>query len=69
MMEGNLFPILSFDRAYYVYGSKEYKVIKRNVPIFLLFPAAFVFGSFTVDEKVVRKLRLFSLDMGSGEIF
>jgi hypothetical protein len=69
MMDGNLFPIIAVQHSYYVLGSKEYLVKKTSMPIFLLFPAALVVGSVPVSEKVERKLRLFSLDLETGEIF
>ena len=71
MMDGNLFPVLPCNGAYYVLGSKEYQVKTTKMPVFLLFPAAAVaMGGFaSVSEKVYRKLRFFKLDMESGEIY
>ena len=68
MMDGNLFPILNYGRAYYVYGSKDYLTKKSGVPIFLLFPAAIVIGAIPTSEKVNRNLRFFRLDIQTGEI-
>lgn len=69
MMDGNLFPIFTHNRAYYVYGSKEYMVKKYSAPLFFLLPVAYVLGAVPVSEKVFRKLRFFRLDMETGDIF
>ncbi len=68
MMDGNLFPIFTYDRAYYVYGSKEYLVKRNNLPLLLLFPGALVFATVPISENVTRHLRFFRLDIKTGEI-
>lgn len=68
MMDGNLFPIFTYDRAYYVYGSKEYLVKKNYLPLFLVFPGALVFATVPISENVTRRLRFFRLDIKTGEI-
>ena len=68
MMDGNLFPIINYGRARYVYGSKDYHVKKTAVPIFLLFPAAILVSAVPVSETVTRNLRFFKLDIQTGEI-
>lgn len=72
MMDGNLFPTFPYNRAYYVFGSKDYQVKKSSVPIiFLLSPvvAVAVGPMVPVSETVFRKLHFFKLDMESGEIY
>lgn len=68
MMDGNLFPAILQNQAWYVYGSKEYKVKNYSAPVFFLFPAAYVIGSLPIGEKVTRRLRFLHLDMETGEI-
>lgn len=68
MMDGNLFPVLRDENAFYVYGSKEYIVKKTNAPLLIFIPAAIIVGSVPISEKVVRRLRLFTLDMETGAI-
>ena len=68
MMDGNLFPVIHYGRAFYVYGSKNYLVRKSNVPIFLLFPPTLLLTTIPVSERVTRNLRFFRLDIQTGEI-
>lgn len=68
MMDGNLFPVLQVDHAFYVFGSREYKLVKTKVPLFAVLPAAYLFALEPVAEKAVRKLSLFQLDVHTGLI-
>ncbi|MBO9198883.1 MULTISPECIES: hypothetical protein [Niastella] len=69
MMDGNLFPVLSVDHAFYVFGSREYKRKATRVPLVFLFPGMIVYGTYDVNEKISRKMHLFSLDPLSGKIY
>jgi hypothetical protein len=68
MMDGNLFPILPVDHAYYVLGSREYKRVQKSVPLFAVFPTAYLFAMEPMAETAVRKLSLFQLDVHTGQI-
>jgi len=69
MMDGNLFPILRVHHQFYVLGSNEYRSHKVWVPFFSpLGPAASIVGMTAVSENVSRTLRLFRLDVNSGEV-
>jgi len=69
MMDGNLFPVFSVHHQFYVLGSKDYVDKKLYVPFLFLIPGAVWVGGITsVDEGVVRTLRVFRLDARSGEV-
>lgn len=68
MMDGNLFPIIPVDHAFYVFGSREYKRKQTKVPYFAIIPGAYLFGMEPVAETVTRKLSLFHLDAHTGQI-
>lgn len=68
MMDGNLFPILPVDHAYYVFGSREYKRVKTSVPILAVVPGAWLFSMEPVAETAIRKLSVFQLDVHTGQI-
>jgi hypothetical protein len=68
MMDGNLFPVVQADNAYYVCGSRQYKVEQTRMPLFVVFPTAFLLTSESISETVLRKLSLFQLDMHTGQI-
>lgn len=63
-----LFPILPVDHAYYVFGSREYKRVQKSVPLFAVFPTAYLFAMEPMAETAVRKLSLFQLDVHTGQI-
>lgn len=67
MMDGNLFPILKVDHAFYVFGSKQYHLKSTWVPI--LIPGLSMIGTVTLSETAVRRLHFFSIDPFSGEIY
>jgi hypothetical protein len=70
MMDGNLFPILSVDHAFYIFGSREYKKRTAKVPLIFLVPGGMLYATTTdVSEKVSRRMHLFSLDPYSGKIY
>lgn len=68
MMDGNLFPVFSVNHAFYVFGSKEYQIKTKIMPILLIIPPLAVVGTMPVSETAIRKLRFFSLDAYSGKI-
>ncbi len=68
MMDGNLFPVLQVDHAFYVFGSREYKRVQTKVPLLVVIPAAYFFSLEPVAETAVRKLSLFQLDVHTGLI-
>jgi hypothetical protein len=67
MMDGNLFPVLSIDHAFYVFGSKEYKIKKKIMPV-LLFVSPLMLATMPISETATRKLHFFSLDPYTGKI-
>jgi hypothetical protein len=67
-MDGNLFPILPVDYAYYVFGSRDYKRVQTSVPLFAVIPGAWLFSMEPVAETAIRKLSLFQLDVHTGQI-
>ena len=74
MMDGNLFPILQVSHSFYVWGSKEFQRTSMIVPFatpLIAIPggAMAVYGLTSVSESAKRKLRLFTLDVYSGEIY
>ena len=68
MMDGNLFPIIPVDHAYYVFGSREYRRVQKSVPVLVVFPTAYLFAMEPMAETAVRKLSLFHLDVHTGQI-
>lgn len=68
MMDGNLFPILPVDHAFYVFGSREYQRKQTSVPLFAVLPGAYLVAMEPVAETAVRKLSLFHLDVQTGQI-
>jgi hypothetical protein len=69
MMNGNLFPVLFIDHAFYVWGSKEFRRKTKQIPIILPFPPAIMFGTMTVSETAVRQMSIFTLDPYAGDIY
>jgi len=67
MMDGNLFPILKVDHAFYVFGSKQYQLKSTWVPV--LIPGLSMIGTMSLSETAVRRLHFFSIDPFSGEIY
>ncbi len=68
MMDGNLFPVLSINHAFYVFGSKEYKIKTKIMPVLLIVPPLVVMGAMPISETATRKLHFFSLDPYTGKI-
>ena len=69
MMDGNVFPVFVVQHQFYVLGSKEYQDHKLWIPFaFPLGAVAFVSGAADVKDNVTRSLRLFRLDLRTGEI-
>lgn len=69
MMDGNLFPVLSVNHAFYVFGSKEYKIKRTFMPVLILFPPLAMVGAMPVSEKATRMLHFFSVDPYTGKIY
>ena len=67
MMDGNLFPVLSVNHAFYVFGSREYQMSMSIAPIVLLPFGLLAYEN--INKKVYRKMHLFSLDPYSGKIY
>lgn len=68
MMDGNLFPAFCVHHQFYVLGSKEYYTRKAPVPFLVVLPAVYAFGVAKIDLEVLRKLRLFRIDVESGAV-
>jgi hypothetical protein len=71
MMDGNVFPIFMVHHQFYILGSKEYRDHKIIVPGFIpisMGVAAIVYGANNVSDNITRSLRLFRLDIRTGEI-
>lgn len=68
MMDGNLFPIFCVYHQFYVLGSKDYMIKNSSIPFIIPLPGAVVYGTATVAQNVARKLRLYRLDVDSGEV-
>lgn len=68
MMDGTLFPILPIQHQFYVYGSKNYRMKKAPIPVYIPFPGGVLYGSATANLGVVKDLSLFRLDTRSGAI-
>jgi len=70
MMDGNVFPVFCVHHQFYVLGSKESRNSKLHLPVYLEFGAAalFVSGINNVRDEVSRTLRVFRLDVQSGEV-
>jgi hypothetical protein len=69
MMDGNLFPILSVDHAFYIWGSKDYRASDYNAPILVPLPGAFLLAMVPMSGSVDRKMRFFSLDVQTGQVY
>ncbi len=69
MMDGNLFPIFKSGKAFYILGSDQYKVKTNVTPLFILAAPWLFVGAEGVNEKVMRKLRLFVIDHESGDVY
>jgi hypothetical protein len=69
MMDGNLFPIYSVQHAYYVFGSKEYKIKTTVIPVLLPIGPLALGGMMPISETAVRRLRFFNLDVYTGDIY
>ena len=71
MMDGNVFPVFCVHHQFYVLGSKQYRNPKVNVPMIIplgIGYAIFLGGINSIADNVSRTLRLFRLDVQSGEI-
>lgn len=71
MMDGNVFPVFCIHHQFYVLGSKDYRNPKVNVPMFIplgLGAAVFLGGVNSISDNVSRTLRVFRLDVQSGEV-
>jgi hypothetical protein len=71
MMDGNVFPVFCVHHQFYVLGSKEYRNPKVNVPMFIplgIGYSVFLGGVNSIADNVSRALRLFRLDVQSGEV-
>lgn len=71
MMDGNVFPVFCVQHQFYVLGSKQYQNPKVNVPMFIplgLGYAVLMGGVNNIADNVSRTLRVFRLDVQSGEI-
>jgi hypothetical protein len=67
MMDGNLFPVFAVHHQFYVLGSKDYANKRLYVPFFVLLPGVFwAAGIASVNEGIVRSLRLFRVDAKTG---
>ena len=69
MINGNLYPVLRQKNAYYVFGAKDYEIKTYKMHIFLISGgAAGYVGSVPISQKVVMKLRMYNLDLETGEM-
>ncbi len=68
MMDGNVFPVFCVDHQFYVLGSKDYQDKQIWVPLFIPLGGALLYGTTDVADNVIRKLRLFRLDVRSGRV-
>jgi hypothetical protein len=71
MMDGNVFPVFCVYHQFYVLGSKQYRNPKVNVPMFIplgLGYAVLMGGVNNIADNVSRTLRVFRLDVQSGEV-
>lgn len=70
MMDGNLFPVISVNHAFYVFGSRQYEKKGTAVPIlFMLIPPVSMLAFEGVSETATRKLSFFTLDPHTGDIY
>ena len=70
MMDGNLFPVLTIHHSFYIWGSKEYRVTGKSIPIIMpIVPGVGIIGLEPVTQSAKRRLNLFNLDVYSGEIY
>jgi hypothetical protein len=66
MINGNLYPVMRQQNAHYVFGAKHYTIKTTRIPIITL--SAGLVGSVPVSQKVLMKLRMFTLDLDTGAI-
>lgn len=69
MMNGNLFPIIPVHHAFYVWGSKGFRLKNSAVPYLVTLPTVVFYGAATVSITAVRQLHFFNLDVYSGDIY
>jgi hypothetical protein len=70
MMDGDLFPILSIQHAFYVWGAKGYRIGYTGVPVAVPAGPGFVSGGFEpVAGKAIRRMRIYSLDVYTGQVY
>jgi hypothetical protein len=66
MINGNLYPVMRQQNAHYVFGAKHYTIKTTRIPIITL--SAGLVGTVPVSQKVLMKLRMFTLDLDTGAI-
>jgi hypothetical protein len=62
------FPFFPQIMHFMFFGSKEYQIKTKIMPILLIIPPLAVVGTMPISETATRKLRFFSLDPYTGKI-